>query len=98
AEGNGVLCHPSPADPVTHEEFTISVTVVERVRLPLVPVIVSVNAPVGVVLDVETFSVDDPNPPLIDVGLNEPLGPLGSPLTLRLTVPVRPLIGLTLAV
>ena len=93
-----MLCHPSPADPVTHEEFTVSVTVVECVRPPLVPVIVSVNAPVGVALDVETVSADDPDPPLIDVGLNEPLAPLGSPLTLRFTAPVNPLIGLTVAV
>jgi hypothetical protein len=39
---------------------------------------------------VETLKVLLPKPPLIEFGLNEPLAPEGRPLTLRLTLPVKP--------
>jgi hypothetical protein len=79
-------------------EPTTSVTVAECVKLPLVPVMVSGNEPVGVVLAVARVSVELPDPPLIDVGLNVPVAPVGNPLTLRDTVPVNPPCGETLAV
>jgi hypothetical protein len=54
--------------------------------------------PAGVVLEVETLRVEEPEPPLIDAGLKVPMAPAGSPLTLRLTVSLNPLLGLTLTV
>jgi len=80
--------------------LTTSVTVVECVKLglELVPVIVRVKAPVGVEADVETLSVEEPEPPLIEVGLKVPEAPLGNPVTLRFTALLKPLSGLTLAV
>ena len=56
-------------------------------RLPLVPVMVSVYVPVGVVVDVETVSVELPEPETDD-GLKLAVAPVGNPLTLRFTVPV----------
>jgi len=80
--------------------LTTSVTVVEWVKLglELVPVIVRVKAPVGVEADVETLNVEEPEPPLIEVGLKVPEAPLGNPVTLRFTALLKPLSGLTLAV
>jgi hypothetical protein len=78
--------------------LTVSVTVVECDKVPLVPVIVSVTVPVGVEPAVVTVSVEDPEPLLTGVGLNVPVAPLGSPLMVKLTAPVKPLSGLTFAV
>ena len=75
----------------------VRLTVLECVRLPLTPVIVSVNEPLEAVLVVEMLSVDEPEP-LIEPGLNVALAPEGNPLTLKLTVPVKPLAALTFAV
>jgi len=69
--------------------FTTSVTVVECTRLPLVPVIVSVYVPAGVVVLVVTDMVDEPEP-VTDVGLKLALAPAGNPLALRLTTPENP--------
>jgi hypothetical protein len=44
------------------------------------------------------FSVEDPDPPLIEGGLKLATAPAGNPLTLRLTVPVKPPEGVTVAV
>jgi hypothetical protein len=66
--------------------------VVECVRLPLVPVIVSVNVPVGVLERVEIVSLEVPEP-VTDVGLNEALVREGKPLTLKLTVLLNPLMA-----
>ena len=74
---------------------TTSVTVAVCVSEPLVPVIVKVGLPAGVLLVVVTVSVEDPDP-LIDGGENDGVAPLGSPLALRLTDPVNPLMALTL--
>ena len=70
-----------------------SVKVVECVRLglELVPVIVRVNVPAGVEAEVEMLSVEEPEPPLIEIGLKVPLAPLGSPATLRFMVLLNPL-------
>jgi hypothetical protein len=71
--------------------------VVECERLPVVPVIVSVYVPIGVVVAVETVSGELPEP-ATDVGLKVAVAPLGNPLTLRLTVSVNPSRGLIVVV
>ena len=43
-------------------------------------------------------SVDEPEPPLTEAGLKVPVAPAGNPLTLKLTVPLNPLEGVTVAV
>ncbi len=48
------------------------------------------------VLAVAQLTVADPEPPLIAGALQ--LAPLGTPLTVRLTVPLNPLLGATVAV
>ena len=77
--------------------FTVSVTVVECVRLPLVPVIVSVGLPAGVLLLVCTVSVALPDPVTV-LGLNVPVAPLGNPLTPKLTAPLNPFSAPTFTV
>ena len=69
--------------------FTVSVTVAVRVTPPLVPVIVKVEGPTGVVCAVVTVSVAVPAP-AIDDGANVAVAPAGSPLTLSATEPVNP--------
>jgi hypothetical protein len=76
---------------------TVKVTVVEWDSEPLVPVIVSVGLPVGVVAAVVTVRVELA-PPAIDVGLNEAVAPVGRPLTLRLTEPLNPFSAPTFTV
>jgi hypothetical protein len=66
------------------------VTVVECDRLPLVPEIVRVYVPGGVVVAVETVSVEFPES-VTDVGLKFAVAPVRNPLTLRFTVPVKPI-------
>ena len=53
-----------------------------RVRPPSVPLTVNAYVPLGVELFVRTDSVDDP---AAGLGLNVPVAPPGSPVTLRLT-------------
>ena len=56
----------------------------------LVPVIVRVTVPFGVVgLVVTTVNVDVPLP-LMDVGLNDALVPAGRLLTVKATLPLNP--------
>ena len=70
--------------------MTTSVTVVDWVRLPLVPVIVRVYEPIGVVVAfVVTLRVDEPAP-VMDVGLKVPAAPVGNPVTPSVTTPVNP--------
>jgi len=52
---------------------------------------------VGVDPLVDTLSVVWPDP-LTDVGLKVPVAPAGSPVTLKATVPVKPVAGVTVAV
>src|SRR5438067_4418453 len=70
---------------------TESATVVVRVRLPLIPLSVSVYAPIGVVALVVTERVEDA---VAGFGLKLPVAPPGNPLTLRLTWSVKPPIRL----
>lgn len=65
--------------------------------MPLVPVIVNGKLPVGVVLAVVTVKVEEPEV-VTDAGLKLAVAPVGSPLTLRFTVPVNPLVGVTVTV
>src|SRR5580700_8268457 len=76
---------------------TTNVTVAVCVSEPLVPVIVKVALPVGVLLVVVTVSVEVPDP-LTDEGENDGVAPLGSPLALRLTAPLNPLMAPTFTV
>jgi len=79
------------------EALTTKVTVVLWLREPLVPVMVSVYEPAGVVVEVVTVRVEVPEP-ATEVGLNTPVVPEGRPLTPNVTVPVNPFNGATVAV
>src|SRR5439155_271479 len=76
---------------VTAADATVSNTVVVCVKGPLTPVRVSVYVPVGVVAFVDTERVDDA---VAGFGAKLPPAPLGSPLTFRVTCPVKPPVGL----
>ena len=69
---------------------TLSVTVALCVRVPFAPETVNVELAAGVVPEVVTVSVDVPVLPVIVLGLNEPVAPLGNPVTVSATSPVRP--------
>jgi hypothetical protein len=77
--------------------LTVRLTVVVCDRLPLVPLIVSVNVPRGVLDFVETVIVELPEP-VMEPGLNDAVARDGNPLTLRLTLPLNPLLGVTVTV
>jgi hypothetical protein len=68
---------------------TVSIASATCVTLSLVPVMVRMYVPAAVELLVETDKVEEPEPPLIDDGLNDPLAPEGNPLILRLTAPAK---------
>jgi hypothetical protein len=72
------------------------------VMVPAVPVMVSERAKGTALVVVFIVSVEVPLPPAIDAGLKPPLvTPVGKPfslLTLKLTVPVNPLFGITVTV
>ena len=51
----------------------------------------------GVELAAETIMVEDPEP-VTEVGLNEAIAPVGRPLALKVAVPVKPLLGVIVAV
>src|SRR5579859_117337 len=92
----GVLCHAPSAGACTHTGatgFTISVSVREWVKLVFtesIPVMVIVYVPAGVELEVDTFSVEEPEPPLMEAGVKLAVTPAGEPLTaaLKFTVPL----------
>lgn len=71
---------------------TTRVTGVECCKLPLVPVIVSVNVPV--LLPAVTVIVELPDV-FTDVGLKLAVAPAVNPLTLNVTVPANPPDGVT---
>jgi hypothetical protein len=83
--------------PVEADEVTFKVTGVECESEPLVPVIVNVGLPGGVLVVVVIVSVELA-PGVIEVGLNEAIAPVGRPLAFKLTEPVKPLTAATLAV
>lgn len=65
---------------------------------PEVPTSATAYVPAGVVAEVETVTVDIPEPPCTSAGLNEHLVPLGSPVQESVTVPLNPLIGVMVVV
>ena len=67
------------------------------VSVPFVAVTVSGYVPVAVVPVVVTVSVEEPVP-ATDVGAKEPVAPVGNPLTLNVTLSVKPLLGVIVAV
>jgi hypothetical protein len=75
---------------------TVSVTLVVRLSVPLVPVIVSGYEPAGVVVAVVTVSVDDAA--VAGFGLYADVAPAGSPVVLSVTAPVKPPTRLMLTV
>jgi hypothetical protein len=82
----------------SHQCFvTVRLTEVEWLRAPEVPLMVTVDVPVGVFLPVFTVNVELPLPVIV-VGLKVPVAPAGRPLTPSVTVPVNPLIAVTVAV
>jgi hypothetical protein len=60
--------------------------------VPLFPKIVRVEPPAGVVDEVVIVSVEVPDPET-DVGLNDPVVPVGKPLALRFVLPLNPAIA-----
>jgi hypothetical protein len=76
--------------------LTVRLAVVARTNEPLVPVIVSVEVPRGVLDDVLTVRIELPEPETVD-GLNEAVAPVGKPLTVNITVPVNCPFGVTMA-
>ena len=84
-----------PAKLLVLEELTVRLMGVVCVKLPLVPVTVTVAVPVAAVLLALSVRV------LVLVvleGLNEAVTPLGNPEAERLTLPLKPLMGLTVIV
>jgi hypothetical protein len=76
---------------------TVNVTVVVWTKVPLVPVMVRVELPTGVLALVVTVIVDDPVPVTV-VGLKVAVAPVGSPLALKVTIPLKPPEGVIVAV
>lgn len=77
-----------PCEPV---EFTTKVTVVvyERLGLVLLAVMLIVYVPVGVDVDVATVMVEVPAP-VIEVGLNPTVTPVGCPVALKEMAELNP--------
>jgi hypothetical protein len=71
----------------------VRVTVAVCTSAPLVPVIVSVELPRGVLPEVDMAKLELPE--LIEAGEKIPVAPAGSPLTAKVTVPVNPVLGVT---
>ena len=69
---------------------TVSETVVEFLKLPYVPVTVTVAGPVAATLLARRVNVLEP---LAGLGLNNAVTPLGRPERERLTLPVKPFCG-----
>ena len=74
---------------------TLSIAVVECVRAPLVPIIVTVELPAELPAAVLRVSVEVPDPPVMDAGEKEPESPEGIPLAAKFTFPVKPFNGET---
>jgi len=72
--------------------FTVRVTVVECCSVPLVPVTVTLAGPVIAVLDAAKVTV---LVPVVDAGLKAAVTPVGKPLALNATLPLKPPAGVT---
>lgn len=64
---------------------------------PLVPFTVMVELPVAVVEATVIVMVEEPEPVIV-VGENAAVAPVGSPLAANVTVPLNPFTGVTVAV
>ncbi len=69
------------------DQVSVSVTVVEWLNPPLVPVMVNVVPPFGLCVLVDTVNVDVP---VAGLGLKVPVAPLGNPEMVSATLPVNP--------
>ena len=67
----------------------VSETVIECVRLPLAPVIVRPNVPLGDLPEVDTFNVE--LVPVVEAGVKDAVALDGNPLMVNATDPVNPL-------
>jgi hypothetical protein len=76
---------------------TVTATVVDAVRLPEVPVMVTVTGPPTVAVLVAQ-SVIALEPVVAGLGLNAAVTPLGKPEAEKVTLPVNPLTGVTVMV
>ena len=101
---DGVVCVPFPSEEMTRSTVSegtagssdSNITETAWIRLPLVPTIVKGKLPVGPVgLDVIVI-VEDPEVVTV-AGLKLAVTPDGSPVALNVTVPVNPLVGVTVA-
>jgi len=70
--------------------FTTRLTVAVCVSVPLVPVIVTVEVPAGVLPLVVTVIVDVPDPVTVAGEKLAVVAPVGNPLALRVTTPANP--------
>jgi len=93
----GPLFGLTPVTVGTPPEVTVSVAVVWWLRLPVVPVIVRLERPTGVLPAVVTVNVEEPVPVTV-VGKKLAVAPAGRPVTLRLTVPLKPSRAVTFTV
>ena len=75
---------------------TVRLAAAVWLKLPLVPVMISVELPAGVELVVETVRVEDPEP-LTDVGLKLAVAPAGKPLAAKVTLPLKPFSAVIVA-
>lgn len=82
-------------NPGATDGFTVRLTDVVWVRLPLVPVTVTLDVPVAAVADAVKVSV---LLPVVDAGLKLAVTPVGKPLAARATLPVNPPKGVTVTV
>ena len=91
-------CEAGEADRVkSGAAVTLRVTVAAWTREPLVPVMVSVKLPWEVPVDVVIVRVEL-DPAATEEGLNEAVAPAGSPLAVRLSEPLKPLVALVFTV
>ena len=84
-------------DTVRLKFCTVSETVMLCVRLPLVPVMVSVDVPPGTVVGTDTVRVEVPDP-VSDAGLKAAVALAGRPLTARLVGEVSPALAVRVTV
>src|SRR5580658_4100927 len=76
---------------------TVTETSIDCLMLPLVPAMVSMKAPPAIPTGTLTVRVVEPDP-ITEAGFNVAVTPAGCPLTVKLTVPVKPLVGFTVTV
>jgi hypothetical protein len=82
-------------DPLLLAAVTVNAIVVVADKLPLVPVIVTVAAPVTAALLAASVNTLDPVAGLVP---NDAVTPLGRPLAESVTLPLNPFAGLTVMV